>query len=90
MSISRIWKEHTPRWGAKVGQAQLFIVEPRQRDSKYLVKKHGAKGNRNDCYDAVDTLDEVWQLLQQGRSVRMKDQKSGDWNTLNVEGAKYA
>lgn len=90
MSITRIWKEHSPRRGAKKGQIELFVVEPRQRDGKYLVKKTGMKGNRDECYDPVDTLDQVWQLLIDGRSARMKGQVSGEWNTLNREGAQYA
>ena len=90
MTITRIWKDHSPRWGKKLGQTERFVVEPRQRDSKYLIKKVGVKGNRDECYDPVDTLDQVWQHLQDGRSVRMKGQRSGDWNTLNGEGAQHA
>ena len=90
MTISKIWKEHVPKWGAKAGKIETFVVEPRKRDAKYLVKKIGAKGNRDECYDAFDTLDEVWKLLEDGRSVRMKGEKSRDWNTLNREGAQYA
>ncbi len=90
MSISRIWKEHAPRWGGKVGTTEIFMVEPRKRDGKFLVKKVGATGNRDEVYDKVDTLDEVWALLQSGRSVRMKGQTTKEWNTLNGEGAQYA
>ena len=90
MTISCIWKEHSPRWGNKVGLTETFVVEPRQRDAQYLVKKVGVKGNRDECYDTVDTLDEVWQLLQRGRSLRMKGQTSREWNTLNGKGAEYA
>ena len=90
MTIVRIWKTHAPRWGDKVGTSEVFDVEPRKRDMKFLVKIPGTKGNRNEVYDKVDTLDEVWQLLQDGRSVRMKGQNSGDWNTLNGVDAQHA
>jgi hypothetical protein len=90
MTVSRIWKEHAPRGGDKVGTSEIFEVEPRKRDGKFLVKKAGATGNRDEVYDKIDTLDEVWALLQSGRSVRMKGQTSKAWNTLNGEGAKYA
>jgi uncharacterized protein with NRDE domain len=88
--ISRIWKEHIGASGAKKGKIETFVVEPRQRDGMYLVKKLGVKGNRDEFYDKVKTLDEVWEHLENGRSVRMKGQNTGDFNTLNREGAKYA
>ena len=90
MSITRIWKQHASRWGRKIGSSEIFEVEPRKRDGKYLVKKQGASGNRDEVYDAVDTLDEVWRLLQDGRAVRMKGKTSREWNTLNGEDAQYA
>ncbi|GAA4019823.1 hypothetical protein GCM10022280_19890 [Sphingomonas swuensis] len=90
MTISRIWKEHSRRFGKNVGKTELFVVEPRHLDGKFLVKQRGKKGNKDEVYDKVDTLDEVWNLLQQGRAVRMKGQDSREWSTLNGQGTKHA
>ena len=87
---SRIWKEHVKSFGKRKGQIELFVVEARKSDAKFLVRKRGQKGNRDDCYDKVDTLDEVWELLQDGRTVRMKGQVSREWSTLNGEGVQRA
>ena len=88
--IHRMWKDHIFPRGKRKGASELFVVEPRQRDGVYLVKKLGAKGNRDEVYEPVASLDEVWSLLQTGRAVRMRGQTSGDWSTLNADGIKYA
>ncbi len=91
MSISRIWKEHTFPRGKRKGQQELFVVEPRSENGMYSVKKLGHQTNRvPDDYDDVATLDEVWRLLQAGRSVRMRGAISKEWNTLNNKGIQNA
>ena len=91
MSIQRIWKEQKFPRGKRKGQSEIFSVTPRAENGMYSVKKLGRKTNRvPDDYDDVKTLDEVWDLLQSGRSVRMLGSVSGEWNTLNGKGAENA
>jgi hypothetical protein len=88
--ITRISKQHVKKWGKRAGFSEEFVLEPRQRDGVYLMKKIGAKGNRDDCYEQVTSLAEAKSLLEAGRSFRMRGQASGEWNTLNGEGTVYA
>jgi hypothetical protein len=91
MTVSKIWKEHTFPRGKNKGEQELFRVQPRAENGMYSVKKLGHRTNRvPDDYDDAATLDEVLQLLQMGRSVRMRGDASNEWNTLNNKGIEYA